>query len=55
MVILQCSHTDSLAAFFKDVGSGAVPKIAVIGCGCSVATEPMAEISHYWNIPQVAI
>ena len=41
--------------FFKDVGRGAVPKIAVIGCGCSVATEPVAEISHYWNIPQVLI
>ena len=53
--ILQCSHTDSLAAFFKDISSEAVPKIAVIGCGCSVATEPVAEISHYWNIPQVYI
>ena len=28
-------------------------KLAVIGCGCSVATEPVAEISHQWNISQV--
>ena len=28
-------------------------KIALIGCGCSVATEPVAEISHKWNISQV--
>ena len=41
--------------FFKEVQSGAVPKVAVIGCGCSVATEPVAEISHYWNIPQVSL
>ena len=33
----------------------AVPKIAVIGCGCSTATEPVAEISHYWNITHVSI
>ena len=41
--------------FFTEVQSGAVPKIAVVGCGCSVATEPVAEISHYWNIPQVSL
>ena len=39
--------------FFKDMQPGAVPKIAVIGCGCSVATEPVAEISHHWNITHV--
>ena len=55
MTIFQCSRTDSLAAFFKDIESEAVPKIAVVGCGCSVATEPVAEISHYWNIPQVLL
>lgn len=26
---------------------------ALIGCGCSVATLPVAEISHYWSIPHV--
>ena len=29
-------------------------KLAVIGCGCSVATEPVAEISHQWNISHVS-
>ena len=28
-------------------------KLAIVGCGCSVATEPVAEISHQWNISQV--
>ena len=28
-------------------------KLAVVGCGCSIATEPVAEISHQWNISQV--
>ena len=27
--------------------------MTLIGCGCSTATIPVAEISHYWNIPQV--
>ena len=40
--------------FFKDTQLGAVPKIAVVGCGCSTATEPVAEISHYWNITHVS-
>lgn len=39
--------------FFEDTQESAVPKIAVIGCGCSTATEPVAEIIHYWNITQV--
>ena len=50
---MQCSRTDSLDEFFKDMEISAVPKIAVVGCGCSPATEPVAEISHHWNISQV--
>ena len=54
LIILQCTRTDSLDAFFNDTQFSAVPKIAVIGCGCSTATEPVAEISHYWNITHVS-
>ena len=28
-------------------------KKTVVGCGCSTATEPVAEINHLWNITQV--
>ena len=41
--------------FFKDTQLIALPKIAVIGCDCSTATEPVAEINHYWNITHVSI
>ena len=51
---IQCTRTHSLDVFFKDIKNNQT-KIAVIGCGCSVATEPVAEISHQWNIPQVYI
>ncbi len=49
---IQCSRGTSLDAFFKDFQSEPT-KIALVGCGCSVATEPVAEISHRWNISQV--
>ena len=42
----------SLDTFFNGVLSDPV-KLAVAGCGCSVATEPVAEISYQWNISQV--
>ena len=43
----------ALNAFFKNISVGP-EKIAVIGCGCSVATEAVAEISSFWNITQVS-
>ena len=52
--LMQCSRGKSLDAFFDDIllQPDSV-KITLIGCGCSVATEPVAEISHKWNISQV--
>ena len=48
----QCNGQLSLDAFFDGIGSEPV-KIGVIGCGCSVATEPVAAIVHFWSIPLV--
>ena len=28
-------------------------KVGIIGSGCSLATEPTAEISHYYNLTHV--
>ena len=57
LCLILCSAAacgKSLDAFFDDIllQPDSV-KIALIGCGCSVATEPVAEISHKWNISQV--
>lgn len=49
---MQCLRRRSLDQFFNGIQSEPV-KLAVVGCGCSVATEPVAEISHRWNITQV--
>jgi len=42
----------ALNAFYNQIIPGPV-KIAMIGSGCSPATEPTAENSHYYNITQV--
>ena len=43
---------ESLNSFLDMITTGP-PKLAVLGCGCSVATEPVAEISDFWNITHV--
>ena len=49
---MQCHHAEALDVFFDGIQTDPV-EIAVVGCGCTVATEPVAEISHRWSIPQV--
>ena len=57
MLFLQCDRTMALDEFHGAVEpkeDGFVQNIAVIGAGCSVATLPVAEICHYYNIPIVS-
>ena len=42
------------AAVRKREGEESVQNIAIIGAGCSVATLPVAEICHYYNLPMVS-
>ena len=52
--LMQCNLGKSLNAFLDDIPLQPDPvRIAIVGCGCSVATVPVAEISHKWNISQV--
>ena len=50
---IQCDHTASLNAFFELFWQSNTTYVTLLGCGCSQATIPVAETSHYWNIPQV--
>ena len=53
---MQCSRTTALDVFFEQILSETeYQKLAVIGAGCSLATEPTAEISHQFNITQVCV
>jgi len=49
---IQCVRFQSQRTLFNQLGEERT-KIAAIGSGCTLATEPSAEISHFWNIPQV--
>ena len=49
---MQCNRTISLDAFFSHILYDET-RIALLGSGCSVATEAEAEISHYYNLTQV--
>ena len=48
----QCVRYQSHRTLFSQLRENRT-KIAAIGSGCTLATEPSAEISHFWNIPQV--
>ena len=50
--MVQCMQKTVLDVLFHGLFEPPI-KIAVIGSGCSVATEPTAEISHYYNLTQV--
>lgn len=51
---LQCNWIDSQRTFLEQFTSG-VTKVALIGCGCSLATEPVAVSSNFWNVTHVSI
>ena len=57
---LQCDVITALDAFnqqFNDarrsVNQSYPTFLTLYCCGCSTATIPVAQISHYWNIPHV--
>ena len=51
--VSQCNRTESFKSFFKQILLEPT-KIAVIGSGCSPATEPTAEVSSFYNITHVS-
>jgi gamma-aminobutyric acid type B receptor len=56
----QCDRTQALDVFHEAVRGkeegeeGFVQNIAIIGAGCSVATIPVAEVCHYYNLPMLS-
>ena len=51
--VTQCNGPAALKNFFDVTTDRSV--MAVVGCGCSSATEEVAKISHYLNISVVRI
>ncbi len=52
-ILLQCNRQVAMSSFFSSILQPPV-KLAVIGGGCSVATEPTAELSYFYNLTQVS-
>ena len=49
----QCDRTTALSALHTELLQPPT-KIGIIGSGCSVATEPTAEVSRYHNLTHVS-
>ena len=50
---MQCDRSKSLSSFFDMVNSVPPYPLAVLGMGCAVATEPVAELNSNWRLPMV--
>ena len=50
---LQCRRQHAIEAFYEQVPYSEPKRVALIGGGCSVATESIAETSHHFNLMQV--
>ncbi|XP_011405199.1 PREDICTED: gamma-aminobutyric acid type B receptor subunit 1-like [Amphimedon queenslandica] len=50
----QCLRTPSLSEFLSQITAPCSNFLAVIGSGCSVATDPVAEIGPFWGLSQVS-
>ena len=48
----QCDRTTALESLFNQILHSPT-KVGWVGSGCSVATEPTAELTHFYNITQV--
>uniref|UniRef100_A0A1X7UH13 G-protein coupled receptors family 3 profile domain-containing protein n=1 Tax=Amphimedon queenslandica TaxID=400682 RepID=A0A1X7UH13_AMPQE len=50
----QCLRTPSLSAFLSQRIAPCSNFLAVIGSGCSVATDPVAEIGPFWGLSHIS-
>ena len=50
---IQCARTPSLDRFFTEITDTPPNKVFLLGCGCSIATVPVGQISHFWEIIHV--
>ena len=52
--VIQCNPMLALGQFLQEMRSDTVI-LALIGCGCSAATEEVAKVISFWNIPLVSL
>lgn len=52
-VNLQCSRREALDSLHIELLNGSVPDMAVLGAGCSLATEAVGQQARYYSLPVV--
>ncbi len=52
-IVFQCDRTVSLNEYFDVISPPNPTVLGLLGCGCSVASTPVAEIIHHNSISQV--
>ena len=52
-IYMQCYRPQAIRALFNQVPFTEPKRVALIGGGCSIASESTAEISHHFNLMQV--
>ena len=52
MPCIQCNRTVAIDSFFREM-IPAPTKVGWVGSGCSIATDPTTELTHFYNITQV--
>ena len=53
-VSLQCDRRSALESYFDLLKGDGQSLIALVGCGCSLATEPVAEIANFSDVVHVS-
>ena len=54
-IYMQCERRSALETYFNILEADGPPILALIGCGCSLATEPVAEIANFNDIVHVRV
>ncbi|XP_022088746.1 gamma-aminobutyric acid type B receptor subunit 1-like [Acanthaster planci] len=50
----ECDGGKATDEMYRELFNKTTTKVMVIGAGCSIATEPTAQASHYWNLIQIS-
>ncbi len=53
LLSLQCDGGIGTDVMYQELYNKTTTKIVILGCGCSVSTQPTAQASHLWNLVQV--
>ena len=53
-VLIQCDSATSVREFLSQLELPSPTIIGVIGCGCSVATEPVVDMVSVYGVPLVS-